>query len=270
MPIPLEDNFPDIISKAQRGLKISDSALSLQTGLDAAALQKLRVGDFEAGHAERVAWALGLNAPALIAAGEKKWAPTERQLEGWAMFNTPFEDMTVNAYLLWDRASDQAIAFDTGADAAPMLECLQKEKLRLKWIFLTHTHGDHIFDLDRLKERTGAPAYVSEREPIEGAEPIAEGAEFTLGKLHLRALLTSGHSVGGLTYFVKGLAQPVAIVGDSLFAGSMGGGMVSYADALRNNREKILTLPEETVVCPGHGPLTTVGEEKLHNPFFAP
>jgi hydroxyacylglutathione hydrolase len=58
-------------------------------------------------------------------------------------------------------------------------------------------------------------------------------------------------------------------VGDSLFAGSMGGGNVSYQDALRNNLEKILTLPDETIICPGHGPMTTVGEEKLHNSFFA-
>ena len=60
----------------------------------------------------------------------------------------------------------------------------------------------------------------------------------------------------------------IAIVGDSLFAASMGGGNVSYRDALQNNLEKILTLPEETIICPGHGPITTVGEEKQHNPFF--
>ena len=72
-----------------------------------------------------------------------------------------------------------------------------------------------------------------------------------------------------MTFFVTGLARPVAIVGDSIFAGSMGGGNVSYEDALRNNSEKILTLPDETIICPGHGPMTTVGEEKQHNPFFA-
>ena len=71
-----------------------------------------------------------------------------------------------------------------------------------------------------------------------------------------------------MTYFVTGLARPVAIVGDSLFAGSMGGGNVSYADAIQNNLDKILTLPDETIICPGHGPMTSVGEEKAHNPFF--
>jgi glyoxylase-like metal-dependent hydrolase (beta-lactamase superfamily II) len=57
-------------------------------------------------------------------------------------------------------------------------------------------------------------------------------------------------------------------VGDAIFAGSMGGGLVDYREALRTNRESIFTLPEDTVICPGHGPLTTVGEEKQHNPFF--
>ena len=72
-----------------------------------------------------------------------------------------------------------------------------------------------------------------------------------------------------MTYVIEGLKRPVAIVGDSLFAGSMGGGSVSYEDALQNNLKKILTLPDETMLCPGHGPMTTVGEEKVHNPFFA-
>jgi glyoxylase-like metal-dependent hydrolase (beta-lactamase superfamily II) len=67
---------------------------------------------------------------------------------------------------------------------------------------------------------------------------------------------------------VRGLARPVAIVGDAIFAGSMGGGGISYADALRTNREEILSLSDDTIVCPGHGPMTTVGEEKRNNPFF--
>jgi glyoxylase-like metal-dependent hydrolase (beta-lactamase superfamily II) len=61
----------------------------------------------------------------------------------------------------------------------------------------------------------------------------------------------------------------LAIVGDAIFAGSMGGGAVSYEEALRTNRQSIFTLPDNTVLCPGHGPLTTVGEEKRNNPFFS-
>ena len=139
----------------------------------------------------------------------------------------------------------------------------------MKLILLTHAHTDHIADLGRLKKGTGAPVYISERESIPGAETIFEGHEFKVGNLTIKTLLTWGHSRGGMTFFVTGLARPLAIVGDSIFAGSMGGGNVSYKDAIKNNLEKILTLPDETIICPGHGPLTTVGEEKRYNPFFA-
>jgi hydroxyacylglutathione hydrolase len=175
----------------------------------------------------------------------------------------------VNAYLIWDPATREAVAFDTGADCGGMLERVERENLQVKLILLTHAHPDHVADLARLRKATGAPVYISELEPEEGAEPIAEGKSFEVGALKIEARLTSGHSPGGITYVVIGLAKPVAIVGDSLFAGSMGGGNVSYQDALRNNREKILTLPDETVVCPGHGPLTSVGKETRDNPFFA-
>jgi glyoxylase-like metal-dependent hydrolase (beta-lactamase superfamily II) len=95
------------------------------------------------------------------------------------------------------------------------------------------------------------------------------GKHWRLGKLHIDTLKTWGHSRGGMTYVVNGLARKVAIVGDAIFAGSMGGGNVSYHDALQTNLEQILSLPDDTIICPGHGPMTTVGEEKAHNPFFA-
>ncbi|HMJ06522.1 MAG TPA: MBL fold metallo-hydrolase, partial [Chthoniobacterales bacterium] len=178
-------------------------------------------------------------------------------------------DMTVNAYLMWDPVSREAVAFDTGADCTEMLRRASREDLTFKFIMLTHAHPDHVADLERLRSETGAVIYISEHENARGAETIAEGERFRVGALEIEARLTSGHSAGGTTYVVTGLARPVAIVGDSLFAGSMGGGAVSYEDALQNNREKILSLPEETIVCPGHGPLTTVGKEKSENPFFA-
>jgi glyoxylase-like metal-dependent hydrolase (beta-lactamase superfamily II) len=110
--------------------------------------------------------------------------------------------------------------------------------------------------------------YVNRLEPHPRAQLIDEGWSLGIGSLFLRALLTSGHSAGGTTYLVDGLSQPVAVVGDALFAGSMGGGMISFVDALRNNREKLMSLPDDTLVCPGHGPISTIGEEKQANPFF--
>lgn len=270
MNIPLEDTVADIVGKAQRGLGISDSQLAERAAVDADTIRKLRNGDLVGDAVEKVAPLLQLSAPALRKLVEGEWKPeTVPEPDGLAMFNTTYGDMTVNAYLVWDPATREAAAFDTGADCSGLLQRVEREGLKVKLILLTHAHPDHVADLARLRKATGAPVYISELEPEEGAGPIAEGRKFDVGALKIEARLTSGHSPGGITYVVTGLARPIAVVGDSLFAGSMGGGNVSYQDALRNNREKILTLPDETIVCPGHGPLTTVGKEKRDNPFFA-
>jgi glyoxylase-like metal-dependent hydrolase (beta-lactamase superfamily II) len=268
MPIPLEDNVSDIIGKAQRGLGISDSQLAERAGLSAEKVHKLRTEDFDDDAIDRIAPVLKLSSAGLRKLASGKWDPAD-EIAGLAQFNTTYHDMTVNAYLIWDPATHDAVAFDTGADCAKMLSRMEQEKLSVRLILLTHAHPDHVADLRRLRNATDAPVYISELEPEEGAQNIAEGKRFKVGSLKIEARLTSGHSRGGITYVVTGLARPIAIVGDSLFAGSMGGGNVSYEDALRNNREKILTLPDETIVCPGHGPLTTVRKEKQDNPFFA-
>lgn len=270
MPLPLEDTLPDILGKAQRGLGLSDSAVAARAGLSVEAVQRLRAGQFDAAATRQVAPVLGLNARALEAIGEDAYAPAPvGSFDGLSQFNTKFDDMTVNAYLVWDPATLDAAAFDTGSDCTGILDQLRSGGLTLRSIFLTHTHGDHVFDLDRLHQKTGAPAFVSSREPLRGAAPIDPGREFTLGSLRIGTRLTWGHSRGGMTYVITGLRRPAAVVGDALFAGSMGGGMVSYQDALRTNREEIFSLPGDTILCPGHGPMTSVAEEKEHNPFFA-
>jgi glyoxylase-like metal-dependent hydrolase (beta-lactamase superfamily II) len=176
--------------------------------------------------------------------------------------------MTVNAYFVWDPKSDNGVCFDTGTDAAAIIRFAAEREIRIQMVLLTHTHPDHIAALTELTKLTEAKAFVSKQEAILGAEAFEAGHEFKVGSLMIGTRLTSGHSRGGITYVVQGLPRRIAVVGDSMFAGSMGGGMVSYQDALRNNCAHILTLPEDTILCPGHGPLTTVGEEKQHNPFF--
>jgi hydroxyacylglutathione hydrolase len=270
MAIPLEDTVSDIIGKAQRGLGISDSQLAEQAGVEADKVRGVRSGEVDAETLNKIAPILKLNASALLKLSSGQWNPEGiGEIDGLAMFNTTYGDMTVNAYLVWDPATREAVAFDTGADCSGMLDRIKREGLTIKFVLLTHAHPDHVADLRRLRKVTGAPAYISELEPEEGAELIPEGKRFEINSLQIEARLTSGHSAGGFTYVVNGLARPIAIVGDSLFAASMGGGNISYEDARRNNREKILTLPEETIVCPGHGPLTTVGKERRENPFFA-
>ncbi|HVV02082.1 MAG TPA: MBL fold metallo-hydrolase, partial [Verrucomicrobiae bacterium] len=174
----------------------------------------------------------------------------------------------VNSYLVWDPGTNNGVCFDTGADASGMTQFAAERNIRIQMVLLTHTHEDHIADLERLKAVTEADAFVCKLEAIPGADTFDAGHRFTVGKLSIETRQTFGHSRGGITYVIKGLPNPLAVVGDAMFAGSMGGGAVSYADALRTNCKEILTLPDDTILCPGHGPLTTVGEEKIHNPFF--
>ncbi|MEY2545903.1 MAG: hydroxyacylglutathione hydrolase [Verrucomicrobiota bacterium] len=268
--IPLEDNLADIIGKAQRGLGLSDTQLAEKARVNSQTVRKLREGEFDELTVLRIAPVLGLAGRALCELAHGAWRPKPvDNIDGLAQFTTRYGDVAVNSYLVWDPATKHAAAFDTGADCTAMLKRATKENLAIKLILLTHAHVDHIAALGELKEKTSAPAFIPEREKIPEAEPIDEGKHFSLGKIDIDTRLTWGHSHGGMTYVVNGLARKVAMVGDSIFAGSMGGGSVSYRDAVRNNLEKILTLPDDTIICPGHGPMTTVGEEKQHNPFFA-
>ena len=266
--IPLEDNFNDIIGKAKRGLKLGDAQLAERAGVSVDEIGRIESGQAKPETLQKLAKVLNLGPGTLVDSAQKSWYPRTEEVTGLAQFNTPYHDMTVNAYLVWDLKTKGAAAFDTGADCSPALQFIKANHLTVKLILLTHTHADHIADLDRLRSATGAKAFVSQIEALSGAETFSEGRTFHVGGLEIQTRLTSGHSAGGITYLIARLARPVAVVGDSLFAGSMGGGGVSYADALANNRKKILSLPEDTILCPGHGPLTTVGEEKRHNPFF--
>lgn len=266
--IPLEDSFTDIVGKTQRGLKLTDEDLAAKAGLTVDRLTALKGGEINETQLRAVAEALNLGAEALIASARKRWQPKPVEVRGLKQFNTVFEDMTVNFYLAWDAKSKKAVVFDTGADCSPALEFAKKNKLKIELILITHTHRDHIVDLPKLKQVTGASAFVGRLESFNDAQAFDEGQTFEVGALKIETRQTSGHAAGGITFVISGLERPVAIVGDALFAGSMGGGMISFAEALDNNRRKLFTLPDSTVVCAGHGPLTTIGEEKQHNPFY--
>ena len=269
--IPLEDNFTDVIGKAQRGRQLSDGDLASQAGVPLADLQAVLAGDIREHVLRALARPLGLGGKALVALARRQWYPEQPLFpRGFAMFNTAFDDMTVNSFLIWDVKTRLAAAFDTGASCDGILATLQAEKLTLRNIFITHTHDDHIADLPRLASETKAEVWASELEPADfpGARVFKENAHFHLGELAIKTLFTWGHSPGQTTYYVTGLAWPLAIVGDSLFASSMGGSSTHFAEQYRHNREKIFRLPQDTVLACGHGPLTSLRQERLHNPFF--
>ena len=271
MSIPLEDTFSDVISKSQRGQKYTDRALFLRAAIGPYedTLRALKAGEFHHTALLKLGPALKLDAKRLIALARNEYAPQPVELDGLAQFNTPYDDYRVNAYIVWDPASKQAAAFDTGADATAMLDFIKSKGLTLTHIFITHTHVDHVCSLDALKA-AGNPVVLSNaREPLDGTTTYEIGsAKWSVGALSIEPRLTRGHSEGGTTYVVTGLARPVAVVGDAIFAGSMGGAPTAYFEAIDAVRAQILSLPDNTVICPGHGPLTTVGEEKANNPFF--
>ncbi len=267
--VELEDFHQDILVKAMRGLGIGKGALAERLGMDRSRLEAVLNGEVEERVIAEMAKALEIDVGKLLISARKKWIPSPLNVSGIKQFNLPFGGMRVNAYVVWSKESKQAWVFDTGPTAEPILDFLKLENLSLDSILLTHTHPDHIACLEELKQKTGNPrVFVHKLESLNRTESIDEGFEYVLANLTLKALHTYGHSLGGVSFLIDGLEKPVAVVGDALFAGSMGGGMVSYADALKNNRDKLMALPDETVVCPGHGPMTTIGEEKQANPFF--
>jgi hydroxyacylglutathione hydrolase len=270
--IPIEDNFNDVINKTQRGLKITDEDLASRAEVTAADLAAVKAGTVNIPVLRRVARHLRLGPDALEALAHKAWYPEQPNFpRGFAMFNTPFEDMTVNSYLIWDKRIGHAAAFDTGADCQGMLDTIRAEGLNLRYIFITHTHDDHIADLAKLAGETEAEVWAGELEPVShpGAKTFKENAHFHLGDLAIKTLFTWGHSPGMTTFYVTGLSWPLAIVGDSIFSCSMGGSPTNFEDQYRNNKEKLLTLPKDTVLACGHGPLTTLAQEKQHNPYYA-
>jgi glyoxylase-like metal-dependent hydrolase (beta-lactamase superfamily II) len=248
MTVPLEDSYADIVRKAQRGLRLPGGPLpALESDI------------------RQLAATLSLRPDALLASGRRSWHPLPTPaIEGLQCFLSPYKGMTVNSYLVTDPATGESAAFDTGMDASAMLAT----GISIRQVFLTHTHRDHIGGLAKLLEKTGATAFVSERETLANATPFADGAEFQIGKLRVETRRTDGHALGGTTFFVTGLEKPLAFTGDALFAGSMGGApQRTWPQALAGLRTQILTLPSDTILCPGHGPHTTVAEEKIHNPF---
>jgi hydroxyacylglutathione hydrolase len=268
--IELEDYFEDVVGKTLRGTGMSDEVLSFLTGVDPSTIVQVKNGEFDEVALRAIAPCLGLCADSLVELGQRSWHPQKVDVEGLFQFNTDFHgEMTVNSYLVWDPQTKKAALFDTGANADSALLKVSELGLELETLFITHTHLDHIVDVQKVVAAwPSIQVRVNSKEAISEAERFSVGESFSIGNLRVATRLTWGHSPAGTTYVIDGLSRPIAVVGDALFAQSMGGGVISFQDALSTNRSEIFSLENQTVICPGHGPMTTVGEEKAHNPFF--
>jgi hydroxyacylglutathione hydrolase len=273
--VTLEDHLGDIIRKARAMSSVSVSAAANAAGISEVELSALE----ETGQTDKqpnlaaLAKLVGLNSSKLegIANG---WLPAGKDLSAWhelRVFTTPGNNMTVNAYLVWDEATRDTALFDTGFDAKPILDCIAENQLQLRHIFITHSHFDHVAALGALREKFPKVRLHmnSQTAPVDQRNKPNEIVH--LGGLRVTHRETPGHAEDGVTYIVGNWqedAPHVAMVGDALFAGSIGRGNQSWDLAKQKVRDQILSLPPETLICPGHGPLTTVAEEKKHNPFF--
>ncbi|HEX9756254.1 MAG TPA: MBL fold metallo-hydrolase [Nitrospiria bacterium] len=275
----LEDNLEDILQKARTGKGFSLPGLSSQTGLDEKKLKKFEDG-IETPTSEQLrmlAQTLGLEKNRLEEIGNKRWTPLPFPKEAEKEVITLkgyLGDYEVKGYLFVTSHRNEALLIDTAYNPDLVLKTLWENDLSLKAILLTHAHHDHIHGISKIRTKTGAQVYLHARElPLYKAhetkppdQMAEEGITIGCGQKTLKVLETPGHTPGGVSYY----SGKYCFVGDALFAGSTGRSFSpdGFQTLLSSLKEKVLTLPEETILCPGHGPTTTVGEERRHNPFF--
>ncbi len=195
--------------------------------------------------------------------------------------------LEVNCYILADEQTGAAVIIDPGDDAEEILKIIRNENLKVRYIINTHAHFDHVGANARLKEATGAEILMHEADvamladaadqaiifgsriaqPPQPDRYVRDGDEIRAGEVRLKILHTPGHSRGGICLLGDGMV----FTGDSLFAGSIGrtdfdgGDLMSLIGSIK---AKLLTLPGDTIVYPGHGPETTIRDEKRENPFL--
>lgn len=271
----LEDHLGDILRKGRMMSNLPPAAAAKAVGLSEDELTALE----DAGQTgaklnfATLAPLIGLDSAKLemIANG---WLPSPKHLSHWRdlhVFTTTGEDLTVNCYLIWDPVSREAALFDTGWEASPILKLLTDEKLELRHLFITHLHHDHVAEIGAIRKAFPEARLHSNSKTTPADQHNHPDDCIQLGRLRITNRPTPGHAEEGATYIIDHWpdnAPPVAVVGDAIFAGSMGRGNQSWELARQAVREHILTLPPATLLCPGHGPLTTVSEETTANPFF--
>jgi hydroxyacylglutathione hydrolase len=271
----LEDHLGDIIRKGRQASGVAPLAAAQAAGLTEADFKALEeTGRISATvHYQALGKAIGVEVAKLerIAKG---WLPAQRDLAQWRearQITTSANDITVHCYLVWDEVSREAALFDTGWDAAPILQLIDDNGLTLRHLFLTHTHEDHIAAMADVRVKHPKLHLHTSAKSVPPQHRNRANDFVHLGSLRITNRDTPGHAEDGVTYIIGNWpddAPHVALVGDAIFAGSMGTGNQSWELARQKVREQILTLPDDTLICPGHGPLTTVGEEKANNPFF--
>lgn len=201
----------------------------------------------------------------------------------------PVGRLQCNCSIIADENTHEAMVIDPGDDIGDIETILQKHGVRVKQIVITHAHIDHVGGAMKLRAATGAPILLNQKDhallkmldmqaawlgmstpdEVEVDRTITDADKVEAGDLVANVMHTPGHTEGSICLYFP--AEQKLIAGDTLFSGSIGrtdlpGG--SFDKIIRSLHEKVLSLPDETIVVPGHGPLTTIGDERETNPFL--
>ena len=275
MAYALEDEFGDIIGKARRGQNLSQSQAATASGITETELARMEQYTLKPTESQvfRLAEILNLDGNKLLDIATEQWEPEPiRQMSAANLevitISAPVGGWPVNAYLLICKATDDTAIIDTAAHPDLVLEQVDARNVNPTAILLTHAHSDHTDGLTQLQTATGCETYIHKNEPKPRSNKqlleVAHGDVLSVGELMVTVVNTPGHTPGGCSF----LTQSAAFVGDAIFAGSVGGPNISLQAEIDSVRDNLLSLPDTVRIFPGHGPSTTVGEEKLHNPFF--
>jgi len=202
----------------------------------------------------------------------------------------PVGVLQCNCSVVGDEQTKEAMVIDPGDEIDHILRVIRQHGLTVKQIVITHAHIDHVGGAMKLKQATGAPILLNQNDyallkmlDVQAAwigmqspgavtidNPIGSGERVAAGNVVADVLHTPGHTEGSICLYFE--AERKLIAGDTLFAGSIGrtdlpGG--SYKKIMESLQGPVLALPDDTIVVPGHGPLTTIGEERESNPFLA-
>lgn len=266
----LEDDFNDILSKAAHGLSLDNASLAAVTKLPDARIEATLNGKTnDPSVIISLATALGLDPNAVLRVSRNDYRPIAALPPGVEQITTDYAFMRVHAYVVYDESSKEAVIIDSGASSVPIIETLEKHALTPVQFLLTHKHPDHIAGIDDLRKKFPAlPIAYPQGEDYQHGTPFTPGTDFHVGSITLKSVATRGHTPAGVSFVCEGLEKPVVFCGDAIFAGSIGGPRIDYQLSLRDVRDNLLSLPGDTVLAAGHGPLTTVDLELTNNPFF--
>jgi glyoxylase-like metal-dependent hydrolase (beta-lactamase superfamily II) len=273
----LEDELGDVLEKAARNIPLSVESLAAATGIE---LSRLKDAidyrpDLTQAELARLAHTLNLNEVGLNALALGNYPLPDPVGLPFCLFplRMPYGIGVANAYLI-STGGDSAVLFDTGASHAELHRAWPARIQRLEAVFITHYEAEHIGGLEVVLRESELGRFHG---PANGRWPecrgLGEGETVECAGLAITAFSTPGHADAHNCYLVRSLAQPQApavfVSGDLIFAGSLGGGYFCCQRQLKHSQRVMALLADDTVIAPGHGPLTTAANERRFNPFLS-